>query len=211
MSESAGVGCGCSHSNPIDDVHQHLDSIAIIQHPKTIILNNNEITVNAFVCTTLLPTTPRILLNVESDDYGVLENRSCDCIFGQLGFNTHIHHIRSYAKLTGVGMTVINTDLVRILEEVLPQKYGGSAADYQLLEEEDSEGRTQLNLLISPSVGTLAEDEIVATVLAELRRVPQGGRLAAGVWGQEKTLSIKRVNPISNSGKVMTLQLKKNK
>ncbi len=213
MAESGGTGIGssCSYSNPIDDVHQHIDSIAIIQHPKTITSNNNEITVDAFLCTTLLATAPRILFNVESDDYGIIEQRACDCVFGQLGFNTHIHHIRSYAKLTGVGMTIINTDLVHILEEVLPQKFGGSAADYQLLEEENSEGRTQLNLLISPSIGNVKEAEVVDTVLAELRRIPQGGRLAAGVWGQEKTLIIKRANPISNSGKVMTLQLRKTK
>jgi hypothetical protein len=209
MSESSGVGAGCCYSDPADDVHHFHDATAIIQQPKKIVFNGNEITVNAFLCTTLLPTAPRILLNVESDDYGIMENHSCDCIFGQLGYNTHIHHIRSYAKLTGVGMTIIDTDLVRILEEVLPQKYGGSAADYQMLEEEDSEGRTHLYLLISPSVGSLAEDEVITQILAELRRIPRGGRLAAGVWGQDKTLSIKRMNPISNSGKVMTLQLRK--
>lgn len=209
MNETSGIGYGCSYSNPIDDIHHFHDSTAIIQHPKTIGQNNSGISVDAFLCTTLLPTAPKILLNVESDDYGIMENHSCDCIFGQLGFNTHIHHIRSYAKLTGVGMTIINTDLVRILEEVLPQKYGGSAADYQLLEQEDNEGRTRLNLIISPGVGTIAEDEVVATILEELRRLPQGGKLAAGVWEQEKTLSIKRMNPISNSGKVMTLQLSK--
>jgi hypothetical protein len=208
MSETSGIGCGCAYSNPIDDVHHFHDATAIIQHPKKIDLNS-EITVNAFLCTTLLPTAPRILLNVESDDYGIMENHPCECVFGQLGFNTHIHHIRSYAKLTGVGMTIINTDLVRILEEVLPQKYGGSSADYQLLEEEDKQGRTSLNLLISPSVGTIKEDDVVETVLSELSRIPRGGRLAAGVWGQEKTLSIKRMNPITNNGKVMTLQLTK--
>ncbi|MBN1367952.1 MAG: hypothetical protein JW967_08500 [Dehalococcoidales bacterium] len=213
MAESGGthIGCGCSYSNPIDDVHHFFDTSAIIQNPKTIVLNNTEITVNAFLCTTILPTVPRIFINYESDDYGIMENHPCDCIFGQLGFNTHIHHVRSYAKLTGVGMTVINTDLVRILEEVLPQKYGGSAADYQLLEEEDAEGRTHLNLLISPSVGTIKEDDVVSTVLEELRRIPQGGRLAAGVWEQDNTLTVKRMSPISNSGKVLTLQLTKTK
>jgi hypothetical protein len=209
MSEIGGLGYGCPYSKPIDDVHHFHDSSAIIQHPKTIVLNDTKIEINAFLCTTLLPTAPRILLNVESDDYGIMETRSCDCIFGELGFNTHLHHIRSYAKLTGVGMTIINTDLVRILEEVLPQRYGGSASDYQLLEEEDNEGRTHLNLIISPSVGTLSDDDVLETVLTELRRIQQGGRLAAGIWGQEKTLSIKRMNPISNCGKVMTLQLRK--
>jgi hypothetical protein len=209
MSETSGMGYGCAYSKPIDDVHHFHDSTAIIQHPKKIVFNDNEITVNAFVCTTLLSTSPKILLNIESDDYGSMENRSCDCIFGQLGYNTHIHHIRSYAKVTGVGMTIIDTDLVYILEEVLPKKYGGSSSDFQLLEEEDNQGRTQLNLIISPSIGTIKEDDVVATVLFELSRIPRGGRLAAGVWGQEKTLRVKRMIPISNNGKIMTLQLKK--
>jgi hypothetical protein len=209
MSEIGGLGYGCTHSRPIDDVHHFHDSSAIIQHTKTLVFNDTRINVNAFLCTTLLPTAPKILLNMESDDYGEIETRSCNCIFGQLGFNTHIHNIRSYAKLTGVGMTIINSDFVRILEEVLPAKYGGSAADYQLLEEEDNEGRTHLNLIISPGVGTLDNDAVLETILNELRRVSGGGRLAAGIWGQEKTLAIKRMSPISNSGKVMTLQLKK--
>jgi hypothetical protein len=209
MSETSGIGYGCFHRNPIDDIHHFHDSTAIIQRPKQIVVNNNRITVNAFLCTTLLPTVPRILLNFETDDYGIMEKRSCDCIFGQLGYNTHIHHIRSYTKLTGVGMTIINTDLVHILEDVLPQKYGGSAVDYQLLEEEDSLGHTHLNLIINPSIGSISEDDVVKTVLDELTRVPHGGKIAAGVWAQGKTLRIKRISPISNSGKVLTLQLSK--
>ncbi len=50
-------------------------------------------------------------------------------------------------------MTIVGTDFVRILEEVLPRKYGGAATDYQLLEEEDNRGQTQLSLIISPAVG----------------------------------------------------------
>jgi hypothetical protein len=146
---------------------------------------------------------------MESDDYGVCETRKCDCLFGQLGFNTHLHDIRSFAKLTGTGMTIVGTDFIRILEEVLPAKYGGVATDYQLLEEEDEQGQTHLSLIISPEVGVVDESQVITTVLRELRRAPHPGKLTAGVWARANILGVKRMHPISKMGKVMTLHLTK--
>jgi hypothetical protein len=181
--------------------------MAVLQHRRRV--EHADIYVNAFLFTPLLPSATKILLNVESDDYGVMETRSCDCLFGQLGFNTHLHSIRSFAKLTGIGMTIVGTDFVRILEEALPHKYGGGATDYQLLEEEDSRGQTYLSLIISPSVGVVDESDVIATVLSELRRSPHPGRLTAGVWSQANILRVKRMHPLSQGGKVMTLHLMK--
>ena len=117
ISEIGRIGCGCLGAGA-DDIHLFHDSVALIQHQRKV--EHADIYVNAFLFTTLLPSAPKILLNLESDDYGVVETRSCGCLFGQLGFDTHIHDIRSFAKLTGSGMTIIGTDFVRILEEVLP-------------------------------------------------------------------------------------------
>jgi microsomal dipeptidase-like Zn-dependent dipeptidase len=128
-----------------------------------------------------------------------------------MGFDKHLSNIRSFAKLTGIGMTIIGTDFVRILEEVLPKKYGGTATDYQLLEEEGELGQTHLNLIISPLVGRIDEDAVITTVLEELRKSAYGGKLAAGLWSQEKFLRIIRTSPISKMGKVMTLYLGKKK
>jgi len=55
------------------------------------------------------------------------------------------------------------------------------------------------------------EDEVIATVLDGLRRVPHPGKLTAGVWAQAKLLRVKRMQPISQMGKVMTLHLMKKK
>jgi len=207
ISEVGKIGCGCPNGGATDDMHFFHDSVALIQSRRKV--EPADIQVNAFLFTPLLPSTPKILLNMESDDYGVVETHSCDCLFGQLGFNTHIHDIKSFAKLTGSGMTIVGTDLVRILEEVLPGKYGGVATDYQLLEEEDEQGQTHLSLIISPTVGTVDEDEVIATVLKELRRVPHPGKLTSGVWSKAKLLRVKRMYPISKMGKVMTLHLMK--
>jgi phenylacetate-coenzyme A ligase PaaK-like adenylate-forming protein len=207
ISEIGRIGYGCPEAGATDDVHLFHDSVALIQHQRKV--EHADIYVNAFLFTTLLLSAPKMLLNLESDDYGVVETRSCGCLFGQLGFDTHIHDIRSFAKLTGSGMTIVGTDFVRILEEVLPRKYGGAATDYQLLEEEDSQGQTHLSLIISPTVGVVDESDVIATVLSELRRSPHPGKLAAGVWSQANTIQVKRMHPISKMGKVMTLHLTK--
>ena len=83
-----------------------------------------------------------ILLNVETDDYGVLESRPCGCRMGDLGLTTHVTQVRSFRKLTGEGMTLVGNDMIRILEEVLPTRFGGSPLDYQLAEVENEVGPT---------------------------------------------------------------------
>jgi hypothetical protein len=207
ITETGIVGCGCAIGGVTDDVHLLNDSVAIIQRQRKV--DNADIDVNAFLITGLLATSPKILLNVETDDYGVLETRQCGCLWDQLGLNQHLHSIRSYSKLTGSGMTIMGSDLVRILEEVLPGKYGGTATDYQLLEEEDAQSQTHLSLVISPTVGEIGNDDVIRTVLDELRQSIHGGRLAAGFWSQVNTLQIKRMYPLSSSGKIMTLHLMK--
>ncbi len=207
ISEIGRIGCGCSGAGAAGDVHLFHDSVALIQRQRKV--EHTDIDVNAFLFTPLLPSAPKILLNVESDDYGVMETLSCGCLFGQLGFDKHLRDIRSFAKLTGSGMTIVGTDFVRILEEVLPRKYGGAATDYQLLEEEDTSGQTHLSLIISPTVGAVDDGAVIATVLSELHRVAYIGKITAELWSQAKMLEIKRMYPISKVGKIMTLHLMK--
>src|SRR5262245_43295771 len=77
MSEAGQPGSGCV--NPVDgsDVHLFADAIALFTHPYRV--DNFDITVPAFNLTTLLPTAPKILLNVQTDDYGIVEERRCGC------------------------------------------------------------------------------------------------------------------------------------
>ena len=51
-----------------------------------------------------------------------------------LGYTTHIHTIRSWEKLTSEGMTFCGHDLIRLIEEVLPARFGGRPTDYQFVE-----------------------------------------------------------------------------
>ena len=105
-------------------------------------------------------------------------------------------------------MSIVHTDFMRILENVLPLKYGGASTDYQLLEEEDTRGETRLTLVISPGVGELEDDRVIETVLDELGNNFHAGRLAAGLWEQAKTIRVRRMSPISlPSGKTMILHV----
>ena len=47
--------------------------------------------VQAFLWTSLSPEAPRVLVNVENDDYGVVRHGvRCDCVYGRLGLRTRV-------------------------------------------------------------------------------------------------------------------------
>ncbi len=208
--EAGFVGHACFNPTTADEVHFLKDSLALIQHERKV--PHAELSVDAFLFTSLLPSAPKILLNVESGDWGVIERRSCGCKYEELGFDEHIHHIRGFDKLTGEGMTFIGTDLVRILDEVLPAKFGGSSTDYQLLEEEDESGHTRLSLLISPEVGAIDENEVVETILSELGKGRDIRRLMSQVWSQAKMIRVRRMRPYTTArGKLLPLHIQKSK
>ncbi len=207
ISEVGRIGIGCLGTGATDDVHLLTDSIAMIQHWREV--DHTDAKVNSFLFTPLLPSAPKLLLNFESDDYGTVETCSCGCVFEQLGFDKHLRNIRSFAKLTGNGVSIIGSDFDRILEEVLPRKYGGTATDYQLLEEEDNRGQTRLSLIISPSVGTVDDNEVISTVLSEFSKVESYGGMTASLWSQAEALRVRRMYPIQRRGKIMTLEIAK--
>ena len=77
-SQEAGViGLGCASPADGNDVHHVRDTLALIQHPRQV--PGSALTVPAFHLTGLAPSFPRVMLNMESDDYGVLETRACGC------------------------------------------------------------------------------------------------------------------------------------
>jgi len=197
---------GCVQPSDTNDLHLLKDGVALIQYPRHV--PGTEITVDAFHFTSLMPTAPKLMLNVESDDYGVIEKRACGCPFEVYGFDDHLRHVRSFRKLTGEGVTLIGSEMVRILQEVLPGRFGGTSLDYQLLEEEDRNGFTRLFLLISPKIGSVDEKAVVETVLEALARSSDAGSVARAIWHQAGTLQIRRTEPIWTSrGKLMPLHL----
>ncbi len=202
------VGSGCAKPIEINDLHFFKDGLALIQCPCPV--HGSEITVDAFYFTTLLPTSPKIMLNVESDDYGIIETRACGCPLEGYGYTEHIRQVRSFRKLTGDGVTLVGSEMIHILEEVLPARFGGSPLDYQLVEEEDEHGFTRLTLSVSPKIEIADEGEVIEATLEALGRSSVAGDLARSIWNQAKALRIRRMEPISTArGKLMPLHLEK--
>jgi len=206
FTEAGAVGIGCAQPVDENDLHFFKDALALIQFPSQV--PGTEIVVDAFCFTTLLPPAPKIMLNVAIDDYGIIEKRSCGCPLESYGFTDHLRHVRSFRKLTGGGVTLVGSEMVHILEEVLPARFGGNPLDYQLSEEEDEQGFTRLSLLVSPSVGVLDEETVIKTILESLSRSGVAADLTRAVWSQAGTFRIKRMEPIWTArGKLMPLHL----
>jgi hypothetical protein len=208
--EAGAIGYGCPSPVATDEVHFFKDKLALIQREKEVA--HAATSVDAFLFTTLIPSAPKILLNVESGDYGVVGTRSCGCKYERIGFTDHIYNIRSFEKLTGEGMTFIGTDLVRIIEEVLPAKFGGASTDYQMVEEEDEQGHTHMSIIASPELGVIDETELVKTVLSAIAKGRDTERMMAEVWTQAGTLQVQRRQPfVTARGKLMPLHIHRHK
>lgn len=204
--EVGRVGEACARPLDGNDVHFMRDHLALIQFPRQV--PGTELSVDAFQFTNLLPSSPKILLNAESDDYGILETRSCGCPLESYGFSEHIREVHSFRKLTGEGVTLVGGDMIRILEEVLPSRFGGSPLDYQIVEEEDERGLTRLSLFMSPRVEIADERQVIEAVLEALRRGSGAAVQAQAIWRQAQTLRVQRREPIWTArGKLMPLHL----
>jgi len=205
MSELARVGVACARPTAVDDVHLLLDKLAFVQRERQP-LDGGE-SVGALHLTTLLPSCPKLMLNVEVDDYGVLEDRPCGCPVGELGLTRHLSGIRSYEKLTTEGMNFVGDELVTLVESVLPARFGGSPSDYQLMEEEVN-GLTRVAVVVSPRLGPLDETEVVETVLASLSSGPSYRAMMTSIWRDAGTLHVLRQEPYaSESAKVLPLHV----
>lgn len=205
FTEGGMVGLSCRNPLGENDLHVFRDAWGIIQSPVQV--PGSTLVVNAFCFTGLLATAPKIMLNVELDDYGILDQRDCGCPMQRAGFPDHVRDIFSFRKLTGEGMTLVGSTMLRIMEDVLPAKFGGSALDYQLVEEEDENGFTRLTFVVSPKVGAIDETLLIETILDEVSRDSPGADLARAVWRDAGTLRVKREDPTwSTLGKLLSLR-----
>ncbi|MBY0523245.1 MAG: hypothetical protein K2R98_07595 [Gemmataceae bacterium] len=204
MAEIGRIGVACAAPAALDDVHLLTDKLAVIQVDKRV--GRGGTVLPAFVFTTLHPSSPFIMLNVETDDYGVLERRDCGCPLGRLGLTQHLHTIRSYEKLTSEGMTFYGSDLFHVIEEVLPARFGGQSTDYQFVESDEG-GLPRVSVVVHPRLGNVDEAEVRATVLAALRACPDGPMMTDR-WLQADTIrAVRRVPYATPSAKTLPLHV----
>ncbi len=207
ISEDTGpMGMPCAH--PVEENDQHLleDNVALIQSPREVMGSGVE--VDAFYFTSLRPTASKVLLNMESDDYGIAETRSCGCPFEELGYRRHVRQIRSFGKLTGEGVTLVGSEMIRILEDVLPARFGGGPQDFQLLEEEDERGLTRLTILVDPAVPVARDQDVIDAMLEAIKDGSDAGGLASTFWQQADTFRVRRQAPIWTArGKLIPIRV----
>ena len=204
ISEVGHVGLACRQM-PGNCVHVMEDSVAAITFRRPALYTDVE--VDSLHFTTLLPYAPNVFINIEMDDDGVIEPARCDCEFSRLGFSHRINHIASFGKVTPHGMTFHGTDLVRVLEEVLPSRLGGHPGDYQLVECEGPNHHTMLRLHVSPRV-KLADVNRVRDVFLEHMRGQWGGALATRLWAHSGAVEAVVSEPyVTRTGKVHAIRL----
>jgi hypothetical protein len=103
-------------------------------------------------------------------------------------------------------MTFAKSSLLRILEEVLPARFGGASTDFQLVEEEREGGLSRSTLIASPLIGALDEDMLRRTFLDELGEDGWSERFMAGAWERADAVVVRRVHPLpTKAGKILPL------
>jgi len=208
FSELGRVGMECSRRREINDLHLCDGICALVPHERRV--DGTEVEVPAFNFTSILPTSPKILLNAESDDFGIIDQHPCGCPLSELGLATHLRQISSFRKLTGEGVTLVGSEMIEVLENVLPTRFGGSPLNYQLIEEEDDDGLTRLVLAIDPSVQLADESAVIDTILESLKQSSPMADSAQKIWRQAETFQVRRQKPMwTGRGKLMSLHVQK--
>jgi len=205
MAEAGSLAGGCAAREVLDEVHLFSGKIAVFQRPK--LISDGESQVDALYLTTLLTTSPKIMLNLDTGDYGVLSKRRCGCPLEHLGLDVHLHTIRNYEKLTTAGMHFMGGEFVTLVEEVLPGKHGGQPTDYQFVEEEQGPV-TRVSVVISPRAGGVDEEAVLRTVLEFLGARSRGDRAMARHWQEGHVLRVVRAEPyVTAAGKIPPLRI----
>ena len=199
----------CASPAAPDDMHFFDDRHAVIQPGAGDAPSG--LPPRAMLLSSLLPTAPILLLNVCMGDQAVLVRRACGCGLERDGWPLHLHTVRSFEKMSAGGITLLDTDVIRVLEEVLPARFGGSPTDYQLVERLDDErARPEVMLVVDPRVGALQTSEVADVFLAAIGGGSGGERLMELQWRDGKLLRIVRERPRrAASGKIVHLHLER--
>ena len=200
------IGSACRAPAAPDEVHLWDDLIAVIQAdapppgaglpPATILFSS------------LRATAPLVLLNVSLGDQATVPERPCGCPLERLGWSRRLHSIRSFEKLTTGGMTVLDADVVRILETLLPARFGGGTEDYQLVENQVAPHGSSLRLLVHPRLGPVDPAAVTRLFLEALGAASPSARLMGLTWDGSGLLGVERRPPhVTGSGKVLHLHV----
>lgn len=204
--ETWRLGEACLAPEEADDVHVLSDLHALVQAGPD--GGPAGLPAQALLVTSLRMTAPLVLLNVALGDQAVVVDRVCGCAMERLGWTRHLHTIRSYEKLTAGGMTFLDTDVVRVLEDVLPTRFGGAPTHYQLVEGPADDGRPRVRLLVDPVIGDVDARAVARTFLEAIGRGSGAESIMRAVWDDADLVTVERRPPLlTGSAKILHLHL----
>jgi hypothetical protein len=187
-----------------DEMHLHDHAFGSITRRRP---RADGVVVDAFLWTSLAPTSGQVLLNMENDDYGTLLGPAeiCGGPFDALGLRRKISGVRGISKVVAGGVTVDGELLVQLVDAVLPARFGGAPSDYQFAEA-GADGVARLELRVSARLPGVVEEEVVEVVEAALRG-DELGLLAASVWSPSQSVRVVREQPrVARSGKTLAFE-----
>jgi len=204
--ETGAIGYACAKPHHADQMHLVADLHAISQPGAAGI--RVGLPERAVLVTTLHPAAPYRLLNFSMGDEAVMGPSSCDCAVSALGWRTQLHTVRSFEKFTAAGVTFHETDVIRLLEETLPERFGGGPADYQLVESDSADGTLNLRILVDPHVGEVDEAALRTALLTGLGDASPVARVMERHLESFPGLRVERRSPLrTRAGKVMHLHV----
>ena len=204
--ETWRIGEPCLEPTAPDDVHLIDDLYALVQPGAG--AARSALPPRALLLTSLRATAPVLLLNASLGDEAVVSTRSCGCPLERLGWNPHLAGIRSYEKVTAAGMTFLDIDIVRVLEHVLPTRFGGGPTDYQLVEDETADGRPRIRLLVHPAIGGLDPGAVSREFLNAIGAGSGPGAVMARALGDAAAVTVERRAPLTTAtGKILHVHL----
>ena len=203
--EAGLIADGCLAPSVADDLHLYQDLSAFVQPGAA--AARPGVPEDAVLVSSLRPSAPLVLLNVSLGDRATLVERSCGCPLEQLGWTTHLQDIRSYEKLTAGGMTFLDVDVTRVLEEVLPARFGGGPTDYQLVEDEAADGTPRLRLLVDPAVDSVDEAAVREAFLGAIGGGTGPQAVMGRAWRDGAWIRVERRPPVATAaGKILHVQ-----
>jgi len=202
-SEFGGIGVPCRQMRSGNCVHIARPNLALVAKRQE---SWNEEEVDSLHITNLLSFAPRMLINVEIGDTGVIEPATCDCEYSRLGYNLQVRDIAAITKFRGQGYTLRAPELIRLIEEGLAKQFGGRLGDYQLLELE-GKGQTEMVLRIHPRAGVASPEKVLVYFLDQCRHT-HGGSLTVLHWTESNGIRVEVKPPIlAASGKFRAIRL----
>ncbi|MDH3442910.1 MAG: hypothetical protein OEN50_03205, partial [Deltaproteobacteria bacterium] len=205
--DGTGGLLGCGDPEFIDEVHLPHSIFTLVEHARTSEYGGPLI--RPLMFTTLHPSAPRFLLNVENGDSATVITRDCGCAVQKVGFTQHVHTVRSFEKMTSEGMNYSGSDLFELLEDTIPSEFGGGPGDYQLVEEEDDRGQTRLTFVVHPGVGNVNETKLLSRLHQGLAQGSRNHRFMSKIWQDAGAFRIRREAPYASArGKILPLRVK---